>query len=407
MEPDLPESAFPGIIPWQPCPRTKKHKVQDTTAGDNLSARLPNLEAEEWEDGALQDSDFAEVEQSLVDSPLENNTEARRKEELLHSTAANTTVGPSNLQRAAQPLERLPNGNWKCRHRCKDRSKCGHSCCTHGTESKPRRKPKAAKAGVTDPKAITKNAPSGGGQTQLTLESGKNSVHCGPTKRMLEQIDLSQTIFPSSAQTSKRLRLSSGESRQLDDKQRQEGSLDYAAQQGASSTQREIGDEYEGFDDVDLNLPLLSPFAEAPNHDGNDSLRCASGSGPRGYSLCEMEQDPSHGAIDDETTLSDDELLEAALVGAEDSVILGSPSRSELQPSPSAKEQSCELSSREHSQDMVSETAARDGDSQIIRDGGKASPKEGQGTVDLEEQAKMDELRLFLSEEFGDLVQLV
>ncbi|KAF2104045.1 hypothetical protein NA57DRAFT_70256 [Rhizodiscina lignyota] len=73
----------------------------------------------------------------------------------------NNTVrgsGKSKLdfQSAAQLLsdnnerepKKLPNGNWECNHRCKDKTKCGHACCKEGMNKKPK-PPKPKTSGST------------------------------------------------------------------------------------------------------------------------------------------------------------------------------------------------------------------------------------------------------------------
>ncbi|KAI4841945.1 P-loop containing nucleoside triphosphate hydrolase protein [Aureobasidium sp. EXF-8846] len=189
LRPAIPASAF--------------QYVKDTTVDSskaNQGARAPSVvkkslkvpqstDDNEWDDGGLNDDDFIGAE------PKEDeftDVDALDQPNLNLPEAGQSTSKPSIANTVNAPNEqRLENGNFACNHRCKDRSACKHPCCKVGVEKRPKPRPKKSKdsePSTTESKSKISSTSSTKMQSKLELPTRGKAVG-GP----VEHLDLSQT----------------------------------------------------------------------------------------------------------------------------------------------------------------------------------------------------------------------
>ena len=333
--PSIPESAFSGI-------QRRPLAAVESTHG-SLNPRIENL-GPDWEDD-IPDSDLTAAELSTMKRPGHG--------EKVQKPAARTQSG------SIEQPQRLSNGNWKCRHRCKDRAKCGHTCCTQGLESKPKPRSK--------PKVSEKNKASTS-QTKLVLGSVDMAQRA---KRPLEQVDLSRLNTPS---------IPSKRARGISDAQEEQGQGKNTSAQQTSQVEQDE-DEFDGFDDIDFNLAILPEPRSKPQAKGSSTqtTRTLSAGMPPNINR----------ALDAASVLSEEELLDAALVGAEDSLMLGRLARGGTM---TDDIEDIPMSSRPLS----------------VEPGGLCQENTDHEPVHEEPATgELAELEAFMREQFGDLVELV
>ncbi|KAF2153517.1 P-loop containing nucleoside triphosphate hydrolase protein [Myriangium duriaei CBS 260.36] len=357
LNPNIPTSSFFGI--------PQRDLTQTISTQDH-----------EWGDDELADADLAIVEQV---APRVSSAMPRAASKLAESTAV-------AQQKDVQQPQRLPNGNWKCRHNCKDRNKCAHLCCKEGTESKPKPKPYKAE----NANANTKVEGSGR-QTKLVLEPRRDGSAPKISKRNLEVVDLSDLATSLTEFNAKRPRIKSQHDSDTTSKHEGHERLQHS-KLSKDEDRRDLNvvlsmynDEFEGFDDIDFDLPSIEKVMTQPQEclSRPENPSRLNNNAPSSSNLF---VDTQHHLVPDDDHHSDEEMLDAALVGAEDSLILSSPCRRltlgrgdlPLDPPPSAQP---EHEATEHGH----------------------RPSDAKDP----ESVKMDELRTFLYEEFGDLVELV
>lgn len=201
LKPGLPPSAFPVHKDIAP-PMTGRDEMG--VISNTSKARVPPVpdrrriasgDSDEWGDGNIDDSDLARVETTADDFRDVDDYEHRDSNDH-HSMAKQTAKAAKKKAPAADNASnyceprRLDNGNWECNHPCKNRLTCKHLCCKDGTENKPKvPKSKDSKANQST------GADSTIGKTQLKLDLSvrKPIALAGRTKGSAEHIDLSQT----------------------------------------------------------------------------------------------------------------------------------------------------------------------------------------------------------------------
>ncbi|THV90660.1 P-loop containing nucleoside triphosphate hydrolase protein [Aureobasidium pullulans] len=141
-----------------------------------------------WDDGGLNDDDFIRAEPKEDDfmdvDALDQTISAPPN--IGKTKSRNITV---NTAQAPQE-QRLENGNFACAHTCKDKKACKHRCCKVGMEKKPRPKPPKPKDSETRSIASKSNNTSESSmkmQTKLDLPIRKKGGE------PVEHLDLSQT----------------------------------------------------------------------------------------------------------------------------------------------------------------------------------------------------------------------
>ena len=191
LKPDIPVSAFQSINDMTIDAGRDKLTARSTSAVKNSWIEPPkNADADVWDDGGLNDDDFLGAEpkeDDFVDvDALEQPTVGRSKAGQSKKVSIADTVETAGERR-------LENGNYACHHRCKDKNACKHQCCKEGLEKKPKPRPKKTKDSEppSASKITTSSALSTKTQSKLELPIRRKAAS-GP----VEHLDLSQAAKP-------------------------------------------------------------------------------------------------------------------------------------------------------------------------------------------------------------------
>ncbi|KAG9892578.1 P-loop containing nucleoside triphosphate hydrolase protein, partial [Aureobasidium melanogenum] len=187
LKPDIPLSAFQSI----------KDTTADIDRGDQaiepgLTRLHSSTDADEWDDGVLNDDDFIGVE-PREDDFKDVDALGQPMLSLAKNGKSKNEISVTNTVEALGE-QRLENGNYACNHRCKDRNTCKHRCCKEGLEKKPKpKKPKDSESATTS-KSKTTSTSSTKVQSKLELPI-RRKVASQP----VEHLDLSQASASSKA----------------------------------------------------------------------------------------------------------------------------------------------------------------------------------------------------------------
>lgn len=191
LKPDVPVTAF-QFIKDTTADFVKHKRIAGSSKAANASGHVTppktTADVDEWDDGGLDDDDFIRAEpkeddfvdvdaldQTISAPPNSGKTKSR-------NVTVNTAQAPQE--------QRLENGNFACAHACKDKKACKHRCCKVGMEKKPRPKPPKPKDSETRSIANKSNNTSESSmkmQTKLDLPIRKKGGEA------VEHLDLSQT----------------------------------------------------------------------------------------------------------------------------------------------------------------------------------------------------------------------
>ncbi|KAL7272695.1 ATP-dependent DNA helicase MER3 [Rhizina undulata] len=144
-----------------------KHGV--TTASITTASALRRASQLYESEDEYDDPAFMEAVQDLDFTHIDNfNTTIAQ--ETVKNTIANSHAGAGKAPAtenadddddAWEPTQ-LPNGNWACRHKCGDKTKCKHFCCRQGLEKPPKSsKKKLAANAIAAPPLEEKNQSAG------------------------------------------------------------------------------------------------------------------------------------------------------------------------------------------------------------------------------------------------------
>lgn len=275
--------------------------------------------SEDWGDGDIDDREFisaAERNTSLLYVGVQEIGDPVRKK------------GPIQKEQIGEPRQ-LKNGKWACNHACKNKAVCKHVCCPEGTDKKPRPKVSkeiSAESGKGNVRQTSRM------QSTLELKPKKRDV---PSKRKVESpehLDLSydypdRGVLPADAPPAtmdlSRLqgsmgeieRISSiyGETPENDNRDRSESFFNVMGTRDSSNgtvpdktlDNASRGDTFDDtFDDFLMDDPpdpsILIPKKNSPKDDAS----------------CHQESEDSMYMDDDQ------DMLDALLIGAEDSLTL-------------------------------------------------------------------------------------
>jgi hypothetical protein len=173
LRPDIPASAFQFIKDTTVTVGRDRQDARATSVVKKTLIEPQSNNGDEWDDGGLNDDDFIGAEPreddfldvDALDQPnfnLPTGGQSRNK-----ASIANTVEAPDE--------QGLENGNYRCNHHCKDRNACKHPCCKVGVgkKSKPRpKKPKDSGPSVTASKSKTSSKES---KTSATANRSKTS----------------------------------------------------------------------------------------------------------------------------------------------------------------------------------------------------------------------------------------
>ncbi|KAG9565827.1 P-loop containing nucleoside triphosphate hydrolase protein, partial [Aureobasidium melanogenum] len=187
LKPDIPLSAFRSIKDT-----TADIGRDDQAVGPTLTRLHSSTDADEWDDGVLNDDDFIGAE-PREDDFMDVDALGQPMFSLAKNGKSKNKISVTNTVEALGE-QRLENGNYACNHRCKDRNACKHKCCKEGLEKKPKpKKPKDSESSTTS-KSKTTSTSSTKVQSKLELPI-RRKVASQP----VEHLDLSQASASSKA----------------------------------------------------------------------------------------------------------------------------------------------------------------------------------------------------------------
>lgn len=189
LKPNIPTLAFQSIKDLTVESRKEAHTTGISRAAKPSEKPIqPQTNAnDEWDDGGLDDDDFFHAEPNEdefmdVDEFNVPATTRATKEKASHRGSVLGSIESTEDQR-------LENGNFACGHGCKDKSACRHPCCKEGVKKKSKsKKVKESETSSTAKKSKAASGPSAKTQSRLDLPYRKKVS--GPS---VEHIDLSQT----------------------------------------------------------------------------------------------------------------------------------------------------------------------------------------------------------------------
>ncbi|KAF8467614.1 Sec63 Brl domain-containing protein [Kalaharituber pfeilii] len=165
LKPDVDPSLFPPPPPPPPPPpehlvhnpngkqvtkERSKHSQTFVTANDVNDKQQSEAASQLWkkptgdddddeyDDGyfaaAVRDLDFTTIDglSNVLGKETESNASLNAR-----PRRTSTCLTVDETEAAEEPVQ-LPNGNWACKHKCGDKTKCKHICCREGLEKPPK-----------------------------------------------------------------------------------------------------------------------------------------------------------------------------------------------------------------------------------------------------------------------------
>lgn len=352
----------------------------------------------DWDDDSIDDLELAAVEVDLLH-------EDSRQDALNPPTNAprqsSTRKGSKDVETQSWKPQMLPNGNWKCNHTCKDKQACNHKCCVSGLKNKPK-PPKAVKQSAGKGDGNDDDRPMGKVQDTALKHQAKLSFDYDPglasshgQKRGLDQVDLTEAeAAPAKLPAKKRIVEQKKISRHPP-----EPSARPTPAASPSDNFEDFDDisDFEDFDAVEIR-PLKPPKPMRPPQESRslpDEL----------YPIHDEPIPISDGVLVIEKLTyddrSDEDMLEAALIGAEDSYDLSSPQEVPFDQPPSFQQAAT------RPRDSVKATVPLKGDVTNAVRQAEGEMSNGALSKQGEEATDRAELQAFLWQEFGDIVELI
>ncbi|GAB7342831.1 hypothetical protein MBLNU457_g0958t2 [Dothideomycetes sp. NU457] len=350
VKPDMDSRIFPSASLDLTKPITK-NKTAVPVRPNSSKARVPPIRTardvheeskDEFDDDELDDNDLVSVGnidkgfQDIDDIDLSKQDHVSAPLKRAFAKSTNRTHSSKDIQEDVEP-RRLPNGNWECAHRCKDRQKCGHQCCKEGSESKPKRKkPKA-----NDTVQPSSSCPREKTQSKLQLSraepqplthrpkasttSSRSNVHQPPLEASASSNRSNK--MPQPVSTLNKLHESVRKESSFRPKQLAESDYTYGKGTKPSLSFLDENEKSEpdpeattiDFDEVDFPMDDLNDDDLAMTDRNAASAELVT-SGPQDAELLDDENDEY------DAHAEEDDLLEDALIGAEDSYNLSSTS---------------------------------------------------------------------------------
>jgi ATP-dependent DNA helicase HFM1/MER3 len=193
LQPEIRPAIFP---PPKPQPQKEPEKPISNMSRRRIegagSIRRPTDTSDEFGDDGIDDADLMGVAAGgdLDFAHIEdfgNSTLAAARKNTAKNTAANKgkrKAEDSEEEEEDEPLQ-LANGKWACNHRCGDKTKCKHMCCTDGLDKKPKRPKKKKTTIASTQKESDKGKDKAQTKLKLTVSKAKSSAD-------VEQVDLTQ-----------------------------------------------------------------------------------------------------------------------------------------------------------------------------------------------------------------------
>lgn len=303
LKPDVPLSVFQSIKDITADHGKNRPAIESMDDVKNTLARWQtSTRADEWDDGGLNDEDFMDVELTEGDFMDVDALDQPRFSLAKNGKLKNKTAIPDSVE--APDEQKLENGNYACHHRCKDRNACKHRCCKEGLEKKPKPKPKKPKdngPSSTTSKSKTSSSSSIKVQSKMELPIRRKVV-----SSPVEHLDLSH------ASASPKFRVPTAASRLASLHSSTTRSSRIPTLRATSVTPMSAASS--GNSGIPKSYPSLNILASVTEQTHNDSPSIAS--------CVEIWDDDNNNKMlseEGEYLDQDEEMLDAALVGLQDS----------------------------------------------------------------------------------------
>lgn len=188
LKPKIPASAFESIVitTRQNNLRTEK-PLEANKAGSSKPLQPDTVLDDEWDDGGLDDHDLIHV-----DPENDDFMDIDEFDNEILTNKASIQVKKKAMSELEGADSKLGNGNFACNHPCKDKSICKHACCKQGVKRKPQtRKSKLKDSSSVQKRKKIKSGPGSAGKTQSTLNTVVARKKSTGTGTPVEHIDLS------------------------------------------------------------------------------------------------------------------------------------------------------------------------------------------------------------------------
>jgi Sec63 Brl domain len=151
LRPNLPASSFPTLA--QPARIEKKDGIPCTSLsrGQSQDSGRKRKKSEDFDDCGLDDGDLLAAEAAEIIDIDTFDDELAALPSKKHASS-NKRIGTTMKQRTevdrCAPTQ-LKNEKWPCNHKCRDKAKCKHLCCKEGLDNPPKPSKKAS-SGTTE-----------------------------------------------------------------------------------------------------------------------------------------------------------------------------------------------------------------------------------------------------------------
>jgi Sec63 Brl domain len=140
LRPNLPASLFPISTEQKEGELSGRSSNKDLSCGRLQEAGRKRKRSEDFNDGELDDGDMlaAESVETMDIDVFENELASlpSRKHQLNYKKSGNSKKQRGD-EDGGEPI-RLTNGKWACNHKCKDKVNCKHMCCRDGLDKPPK-----------------------------------------------------------------------------------------------------------------------------------------------------------------------------------------------------------------------------------------------------------------------------
>lgn len=152
IRPNIPASLFPTIVEQKEAEKKDQNTNKASSSRQSQDPTGKRKASEDFDDGGLDDGDLLSAEcvevmdidtfdDEYASLPSKNNQRDKKNR------------GNPKKQRTddegGEPVQ-LSNGKWVCNHKCKDKDKCKHLCCREGLDKPPKPSKKSNSNTVED-----------------------------------------------------------------------------------------------------------------------------------------------------------------------------------------------------------------------------------------------------------------
>ena len=331
MFPPVARASISAVVPkaGPTIPNSSKARVPPLARGQ----KQDEDDRTDYGDDGVPDADLVDIENAEIDFHDIDELDLSQASEFPKIVSSQRSKGAQVKTGSTDPSwmpRRLPNGNWECNHKCADKEKCKHVCCKEGTESKPKLR-KKKDDGPASEQSTTK--PPGKVQTKLQLESRKSQQLAHPPKAAAESIsaprneasvlkNVAETKIPAAVDTLNRLHGNVRQRTQVKSLANVDSEYSYARGTRPSMSfleQEEQADPTHSPQDEDKDF-------DVDDLDDIDDLQSLNKHAPlRSTEVVRVADNKEFGGrANTEDEDEDEDLLDAALIGAEDSFHLAS-----------------------------------------------------------------------------------